>query len=64
MDSITNPMDMSLSKLRETVKDRKSGALQFMGLQTLGHDSATEQQRGGLNIAFIISYQVTLILMA
>ena len=37
-------MDMSLSKLQETVKDRKPGALQFMGLQTVVHYSAAEQQ--------------------
>jgi len=30
LDSITDSMDMSLSKLREIVKDRKPGALQSM----------------------------------
>ena len=35
-------MDMSLSKLREMVKDRKPGMLQFMGLKRAGHYSATE----------------------
>ena len=34
LDGITDSMDMSLSKLREMVKDRKSGVLQFMGLDT------------------------------
>ena len=38
-------MDMSLSKLRETVKDRESQCAAAMGLQRVGHDSATEQQR-------------------
>ena len=36
-------MDMSLSKLREIVKDRKPGVLQSMGLQREGHDLTTEQ---------------------
>ena len=33
LDDITDSMDMSLSKLREIVKDRKPGLLQFMGSQ-------------------------------
>ena len=33
MDGITDSMDMSLSKLREVVKDRKRGLLQPIGLQ-------------------------------
>ena len=36
--------DMSLSKLQETVKDRKSGVLQSLGLQNLGHNWVTEEQ--------------------
>ena len=38
LDGITDSMDMSLSKLRKTVKDRKSGVLQSMVLQRVGHD--------------------------
>ena len=38
LDGITNLMDMSLSKLQEMVKDRKSGVLQSMRLQRVGHD--------------------------
>ena len=41
-------MDMSLSKLWETVKDREacpSGMLQSMGLQRVRDDLVTEQQQ-------------------
>ena len=38
-------MDMSLSKLREVVKDRKPGVLQFMESQRVRHDLVTEQQQ-------------------
>ena len=42
LDGITNSMNMSLSKLQETVKTGKPGELQSMGSQTVGHDLATE----------------------
>ena len=38
LNSIIKSMDMSLSKLLETVKDRKPGVLWSMGLQRVGHD--------------------------
>ena len=38
LDGITDLMDMSLSKLWELVMDRKSGVLQSMGSQRVGHD--------------------------
>ena len=38
LDGITDSMDMSLSKLQETVKDKKPGMLQSMGSQRVGHD--------------------------
>jgi len=42
LDSITDSMDMNLSKLQEIVEDR--GAQQSMRSQRIGHDLATEQQ--------------------
>ena len=38
LDGITDSMDMSLSKLRELVINRKPGVLQSMGSQRVGHD--------------------------
>ena len=39
LDSTTNPMDMNLSKLQETVEDRGAGLLQSMRLQRVRHDN-------------------------
>ena len=36
LDSITDSMDMNLSKLWEIVKDRKLGVLQSLGSQQVG----------------------------
>ena len=44
-DGITDSMDMSLSKLREMVKDRKAWHAAIHGLQRVGHDLVTEQQQ-------------------
>ena len=40
--SITDSMDMSLSKLQELVMDREACMLQFMGSQRVRHDWTTE----------------------
>ena len=45
LDGITDSVDMSLSKLLETVKDGKPGVLQSMELQRVGYDWATEPQQ-------------------
>ena len=47
LDSITDSMDMSLSKLWETVKDREAWHAAVCGSQRVGHDLATERQQPG-----------------
>ena len=43
LDGITDSKDMSLNKLGEIVKDREAWCA--AGLQGVGHDLVTEQQR-------------------
>ena len=43
LDSLTDSMDMSLSKLQKMVKDREAGVPQFMGSQRVWHNWVTEQ---------------------
>ena len=48
LNSITDSMDMNLSKLQETVGREEPGMLQSMGLQRVRHDLATQQQQHSL----------------
>ena len=45
LDSITESMDVSLSKLQETVKVREAWRMQSVGSQRVGHNLAVEQQQ-------------------
>ena len=59
LDSITDSMDMNLSKLREIMKDRKPDKLQSMGSQRVGQDLVTEQQQSNITSAYRIVSQPT-----
>ena len=50
LDSTINAMDMNLGKLQEMVRARPGVPQSRMGLRRVGHDWATEQQRGFLNL--------------
>ena len=43
LDSITDLMDMNLSKLQEIVRDREAWCVAVHGLQRVRHELATEQ---------------------
>ena len=48
LDSITDSMDMNLSKLQEIVKDRAAWLTAIYGSQRVRHDLGTEQQQNWL----------------
>ena len=45
LDGLTDSMKMNLRKLREIRWTEKHGMLSFMGLQRVGHNLATKQQK-------------------
>ena len=47
LDSITDSMEMNLSKFWETVKARKAWCAAAVGSRRVGHDFASEQQHTG-----------------
>ena len=49
LDSVSDSMDMNLSKLQEIVKDREAWVLQFMGWKRDGRDLVIEQQQSMTN---------------
>ena len=45
VDGIINLMHVSFCELQKIVKDQEASMLQFTGLQSVRHNSATEQQQ-------------------
>ena len=56
------PIDMSLSKLQEVGQTGKSGVLQSMGLQSVGHNLGTEQQQQQISMYRLVTILLSLFL--
>ena len=55
LGTITNSMEVNLSKLWEIVEYREPGMLQSMGSQKGGHDSVTKQQQS-LLLLYLLTF--------
>ena len=56
LDGITDSIDVSLSKLQETVKDRESWCAALHGVTKIGHNLATEQQQMDKSIVVFLTF--------
>ena len=59
LDGTTDSMDMSLSKLRETVEDRETRGAAVHGSQRVGNDLGIEQQQCSSNTISGCIYKIT-----